>query len=259
MPNLQQLAIYVLTFPKAGPERHLSPQQEFDRLRVPIDWSLVMGFGPQDQMVDEVYDANLNQRWMKRPLAASEIAVYAGHRKMYDEFLKGSAEFGLFLEDDFQIVDLENFQHLIDNVEEVMSGVDMLKLFNFGDKPGRIVKQRACGPLQLAKHHRNSAGAVGYVLSRRGAEKLLSQSKFFRQIDEDFKHHWEFGLNIWSLTPDLITENSLGLGGSLLEIDRRTMKKNHRNLVISMKGNYLSIRRKLLGMYHTLTDVHDSI
>lgn len=257
MSNLQRPAVFVLTFPGAGTDRHQSPQQEFERLPIELGWSLVMGFGPQDQIVEEVYDADLNQRWMKRPLAASEIAVYAGHRKMYAEFLSGSAEFGLFLEDDFQISHLDDFCYLVEHIESVMASTDMLKLFNFGDKPGWVVRQRTSGPLQLVKHHRNSAGAVAYVLSRHGAEKLLAKSKLYRQIDEDFKYHWEFDLNIWSLAPDLVTENSSGLGGSLLEMDRRTMKQNHRNVVTSMKGNYLTIRRKLLGLYHSLSTVRD--
>jgi len=95
---------------------------------------------------------------------------------------------------------------------------------------------------------------VGYVLSRNGARKLLAKEKLFRQIDEDFKHPWEFGLDIWSLTPNLVTENSRALGGSLLEAERLAIKRTHRSFVISMKGNYLTVRRKLLGLCYTLSN-----
>jgi glycosyl transferase, family 25 len=257
MPDPQRPAVFVLTFPDAGAERQVSPQTQFERLPTPLDWSLVMGFGPQAEVVDELYDPLLNSRWMKRPLAAAEVAVYAGHRKMYAEFLSGKAEFGLFLEDDFEIKRPADFQFLIDHIELAMADADMLKLFNFGEKPGRVLKRRICGPIEIAKHHRNSAGAVGYVLSRRSAVKLLAKSKLFRQIDEDFKHPWEFGLNVWSVTPNLVSDNSRGLGGSLLEADRLAIKRSHCGVATSMKGNYLTIRRKLLGLFHSLSDVRN--
>ena len=254
MPDPSRPAVFVLSFPEAGAERHRSPREQFSRLPTPLEWSFVMGFGPRAGIVDDLYDARLNSRWMKRPLAAGEIAVYAGHRKMYEQFLSGDAPFGLFLEDDFAITRLTDFLYLIDHVDQAMADADMLKLFSYGDKQGRVVKSRTCGPLEIAKHHRNSAGAVGYVLSRRGAAKLLSQGKFFRQIDEDFKHPWEFGINIWSITPNLVVDHSRDLGGSHLEADRLAIKQNHRGVVISMKGNYLTMRRKLLGLYHALTE-----
>lgn len=256
MTDLRRPAVFVLSFPEAGADRHNSPQAQFARLPTSLDWSLVMGFGPRARIVDEVYDARLNSRWMKRPLTAGEIAVYAGHRKMYAEFLGGAAEFGLFLEDDFEITCLADFHYLIDHVDRAMADADMLKLFSYGDKTGRVIKRRTCGPLEIARYHRNSAGAVGYVLSRRGAMKLLAKNKLFRQIDEDFKHPWEFGLDIWSVTPNLVTENSRSLGGSLLEADRLAIKQSHRGVVISVKGNYLTMRRKLLGLYHTLSENH---
>jgi glycosyl transferase family 25 len=247
-------AIYVLSFPGAGPERHQAPAAQFARLATPVDWELVMGFGTESEILDVLYDADLNARWLKRPLAPAEIAVYAGHRKMFAEFLASHADIGLFLEDDFDILRPDAFIYLLDHAQEAIGNADILKLYNYGDKPGRTVRQRTCGPLQIAKHHRNSAGAVGYVLTRAGAEKLLAQERLFRQIDEDFKHPWEFDLDIWSVTPNLVGENSQFLGGSLLEAQRRAIKESHRSVVVSMKGNYLALRRKLMGLYHSLVE-----
>ena len=48
----------------------------------------------------------------------------------------------------------------------------------------------------------------------------------------------------------MVREISDVLGGSFLEAERSAIKKRHRNVVTSMRGNYLALRKLALNRIH---------
>ncbi|MDA4846018.1 glycosyltransferase family 25 protein [Hoeflea poritis] len=216
-----------------------------------LDWQLVSGYGADDAALGRHYDAALNRRYSKRPLSDGEIAVYAGHRKMMRQFLETGQPFGLFLEDDFACRDVASrWRHLFTHVDDIMVGKDMLKLFDFGPPKSGFAEQDTHGPIEMVKPLSVGAGAVGYLLSREGAQKILSRQRVFRQIDEDIKYFWELGLDIWAVRPQMVREISDVLGGSFLEAERNAIKQRHKNIATSIKGNYLALRKMALNRLH---------
>ena len=250
-PSCGNIAAFVLTFEGAGSMRRDSATRQMRQFQPALSWHMVSGYNADDAGLEQHYDAALNRKHSKRPLGCGEIAVYAGHRKMMRQFLETGRPFGLFLEDDFASLDAASrWRHLIGNVEGIMGGKDMLKLFDFGPPKSGFLERDSHGPIEMVKPLSVGAGVVGYVLSRNGAQKILSRQKIFRQIDEDIKYFWELGLDIWAVRPQMVREISDVLGGSFLEAERSAIKKRHRNVVTSMRGNYLALRKLALNRIH---------
>ena len=247
----QTLPAFVLTFDGAGHTRRDSVIRQMQRFDGRIDWRFVRGYGSGDAELVSQYDAALNRRYSKRPLGRGEMAAYAGHRRMMKRFLETGRAYGLFVEDDFGWRGTTaQWHHLFGNIDTVMTGKDMLKLFDFGPSKSGHVERMEYGPIEAVKPLSVGAGVVGYVLSRQGAAKMLSRPRFFRQIDEDIKYYWELGLEIWAVRPEMIAEISASLGGSYLESERALIKQRHRNLATSVKGNLLALRKMALNRYH---------
>ncbi|WP_419914078.1 glycosyltransferase family 25 protein [Hoeflea sp.] len=245
------ISAFVLTFDGAGSKRRSSATRQMRAFEPELPWQMVTGFNAKDPELAQHYDIALNKKHSKRPLGGGEIAAYAGHRKMMQLFLEEGRPFGLFLEDDFAPTESpSHWRYLIGNVDSVMGDKDMLKLFDFGPPKDGCIEQEAHGPIELVKPLSVGAGAVGYVLSRNGAQKILARRKIYRQIDEDIKYHWELQLDIWAVRPQMVCEISDVLGGSFLEKERNTIKQNHRNLATSIKGNYLALRKMALNRFH---------
>lgn len=103
--------------------------------------------------------------------------------------------------------------------------VDMLKLFDFPDSAsnGAALHRDVAGETLLFPRY-PKVGAVGYVLSARGAEKFLHRDRVFRPIDEDLRYYWELGLSVWTLARPLVRDGSATLGGSLLETERQAFR-----------------------------------
>ena len=101
-----------------------------------------------------------------------------------------------------------------------------------------MLERRAIGSTGIVRYKYAASGAVAYLIDRKAAQKLLSRKRFFRAVDEDLSWPWELGLSIWSVSPNLVEEVSHNLGGSLLEMDRKSTKRR-RNIARSLWGNVI--------------------
>ncbi|MGQ4272794.1 glycosyltransferase family 25 protein [Terrihabitans sp. B22-R8] len=234
----------VLTFSGAL-ERQESARSQLEK----IDWPFQFqeGFHIDDPAAGREYDPEANAWWMKRPLTHGEIAVYAGHRKALRTFLSSGACCCLILEDDFGILDPDSFARQIAEILAAPAAWDIVKLFDFEQK--NVAERLSLGHVELVSYDRPTAGMVGYLITRDAAKRILSRRRFFRQIDEDTKYYWELDLRVFSAHPNLVCELSENLGGSLLETERHTVRRD-RNVKRSLKGMYLSGYRKLLHHVH---------
>lgn len=239
------LLVLIVTCSKSPPERLVSVSKELAALNLSLKFEIVDGCIATDASVDEIYDPRRNNIRMKRPLSRIEIAVYASHRLAWQRLIDSDYAAALVFEDDFTIDDPDVVKSIILRWGDVLGeGRDIVKLFDFEKrKENRAVREAKAGDVNLVKWASPSAGMVSYVISRDGAQKFLSRQKVFRQVDEDIKYFWELGLNIWSVRQNPVSEISHKLGGSLVEFDRKKIRK--RSLLRSFWGNLLAVDRKL--------------
>ena len=205
------LPAYILTVDTTDGPRRQSARRQLDA--VGLEAEFVEGFRLNDPDIHDQYDRSRNLFWQKRSLSAGEIAVYCGHRKIWARLVDSGAPFALVLEDDFGISDPATFHAILDDCKRHQDGWDIVKLFDFNPKPVRL--RRRLGQSEIVAHRFPAAGAVGYLITRDAAQRMLSRKLFFRAIDEDWSWPWEFNLAIWSLSPNCIEEISVGLGGSV--------------------------------------------
>ncbi len=144
------------------------------------------------------------------------------------------------LEDDFGIRDSDRLAGAIARADELLSGRDIVKLYDF-PRSGRqdYAAIRDVGPLRLGKWRYPSAGTVAYLISRDGAQKLLRRRSVFRPVDEDFKYFWELDLDVWSMVDPPVAEIGAGVGGSTLDAGRKAAKS--RRTIDRLRGNLIHL------------------
>lgn len=249
--TIQSLPVFLVTCAKSPPDRLESAQRELSKLGLLEQLTVISGATAEDAEIDTLYDPKMNRKWLKRPLARAEVAIYASHRRAWQTLLDSGAGGALILEDDFLARDPHVFQNVLMHWPALLGdGRDIVKLFDFQKKRGPHVAEFSTelSGISLAKWRRPTAGMVAYLISKEGARKFLSRQRIFRQVDEDTKYYWELGLNIWSVPGCPIIDNSMNLGGSLVDQDRQA--KRRRSLTRSLWGNFLSLDRKLRTRWH---------
>jgi GR25 family glycosyltransferase involved in LPS biosynthesis len=232
------LPVLVLTSPHSPAARVVSARQESERLPRRVDVSFVAGHGPDDPVLDDLYDPVANRRRTNRPLSRGEIAAYATHRKAWRALVDSGAPHGLVLEDDFGIRDPDGLAVAIARADELLSGRDIVKLYDF-PRNGRqdYAAIRDVGPFRLGKWRYPSAGTVAYLISRGGAQKLLQRRSVFRPVDEDLKYFWELDLDVWSMIEPPVVEIGAEVGGSTLDAGRKAAKS--RKTFDRLRGNLI--------------------
>jgi len=203
--------VYILTVDAPDGPRRISARRQLDAAG--LEAKFVVGHRLNDPSIYTQYDRARNLLWQKRSLSPGEIAVYCGHREIWRRLLDSGAPFALVLEDDFGISDPKGFRAILNDCERHPEGWEIVKLFDFNPKPVRL--RRRLGESELVAHRFPAAGAVGYLIKREAAMRMLARQRFFRAIDEDWSWPWEFDLDIWSLSPNCIEEISVDLGGSV--------------------------------------------
>jgi glycosyl transferase, family 25 len=237
--NVESLATFVISVPTSD-RRRASAAAQLDAIGWPFQF--VEGHTPDSNDARSLYSPPLNARYAKRPLTDGEIAVYASHRRALRAFLDSGAEFGLILEDDFSFVDAVALSAQITAILNARVRWDLIKLFDFETK--RIAQRDAAGDIAIVNYAAPTAGMVAYLVTRRGAELILARSSVYRPIDEDTKYYWELAIRVYSVAPNLVSEISNNLGGSLVAAERERLRHS-RSLRRSIKGLWVVVDRKL--------------
>jgi glycosyl transferase family 25 len=227
-----------------------SAQRNIAALKVPLEVEIIDGLIAEDTEVDTLYDERRNRFEMKRPLVRKEIAVYGSHRRAWERLLQSGKPAALILEDDFAIRDQATFLSVINNSANILgTNRDIVKLFDFEKKVAQLpFFQRKVDEVTLVKWSRPTAGMVAYLITREAAQKFLSRTQIWRQVDEDTKFFWELDLDIWSVPGCPVIDNSYVLGGSLIESERQRNRQRH--LFRSLWGNILTVNRRLRTHYY---------
>ncbi len=240
----KRLPIYVLTIEPPTGLRRVHCEKLFSKLN--LHFNFVNGIKSGNSEVKYIYSKTKNIFFSKRNLTTSEIACYFGFRKIWQAFLDTGQPVCLIAEDDINIINEDDFKNVIIHAQD-NAAWDILKLFDF--KPKKILNRESWNSLTIADYKYPSSGCVAYLITRKAAQKLLLRKKIYRAVDEDFSHCWEFGLRVRSVSPNPVTENSDGLGGSYIEKDR-LLEKGSVYMVRSIWGIFLQMRKQILGFFY---------
>jgi glycosyl transferase family 25 len=161
---------------------------------------IIKGVVPNGRDFYNSYSPLINLFLLKRSLSAGEICCYIGHRKAWKEFVDEGHSHALIFEDDFCVDDPERFRKNIDDCVSVQSTNEIIKLFDF--RPKDISVRSVVGNTAIVAYTYPTSGAVAYIIGRDAAKALLKRQRFYRPVDEDLSHMWEFGIRVWSVHPN---------------------------------------------------------
>ena len=134
------------------------------------------------------------------------LGCYASHIKAWEQITLRSLPYALVLEDD-AILPPGLGAILTDVVAALPKGWDMVHL---GTVPDRAVCEIAnVGHRKIVQFSRVPPGAVGYLISRTGAKKLLRAKPRLWPIDTDTRRPWVFELEVYGVVAPPIRHNWL--------------------------------------------------
>jgi glycosyl transferase family 25 len=140
----------------------------------------------------------------KHLMDAGALGCYASHIKAWRQLLLHGLPYALVLEDD-AIIDLSLADILHEVLEALPKGWDMVHL---GTRPDRAVCPIAeLTGRKLVVYSRVPPGAVGYLLSCAGAQKMLLAEPRVWPIDTDTRRPWAFGLDVYGVDRPPIKHN----------------------------------------------------
>lgn len=146
-----------------------------------------------------IYSGRLNRMQYHKPLERGEIACYASHMQAWRQLLASGAAAMAIFEDDVEID--TDLALVLEALAQMPVAYDLVKLI--GRPHEKIRARRALlGPRELIAYQRVPSLTGAYVISARGAQKLLaSRCPFGRPVDVDLRHWWECGLDVLGVHP----------------------------------------------------------
>ncbi|WP_281406230.1 glycosyltransferase family 25 protein [Aquamicrobium sp. LC103] len=136
-----------------------------------------------------------------------ELGCYLSHRRCWEFIAEGEDEFALVLEDDVVLSALAGA--VLRDPRLLIPGADLIRLESWSMK---VWVDRRDG-IKLASGHEvkrlrsGIIGAAAYVLSRRGAQKLLELSpRYSHPVDLLIYFELVERCNMWTLVPSVFTQ-----------------------------------------------------
>lgn len=134
-------------------------------------------------------------------LSPGEIGCYASHLRAWRTIVERDLPHALVLEDDVQI-DKDANQLLSELLRVLPSGWDYVHMDGRSRNRGfaaRPLKQ-LIGNHDLVRYARIPDGAVAYLISYQGAQKLLVPRNRSAPVDTDIRRPWHWGLDLYGVT-----------------------------------------------------------
>lgn len=153
-----------------------------------------------DKEIALAYDQNRNKSHHHRDLTKGEIGCYMSHRAAWQAIIEQDSEFALVLEDDISVNDniINCFKLITKSV-----GWDILKLSDTENvKPAN--HKRLNSEFELVSYNKVPNRTMAYLITRQAAQKMLSQTRFFRPIDVDVQCYADFGVTVCGLRPNCV-------------------------------------------------------
>jgi glycosyl transferase, family 25 len=181
----------------------------------------------------------------KHVMDAGALGCYASHIKAWRQITHKGLPHALVLEDD-AILPWGLAGLLSDVIAALPKGWDMVHL---GTKPDRAVCELAkVGHRKIVQFSRVPPGAVGYLISRTGARKLLQATPRVWPIDTDTRRPWVFELDVYGVVAPPIRHNwlmpsTIRARGGKRRTPRRGLRAAFRNPIRNLDAFLFNWRR----------------
>jgi glycosyl transferase, family 25 len=165
----------------------------------------VVGNALQPRELAQLYSRARNREQYHRQLRPGEIGCYASHLSAWQRLIAGSDAHLAVFEDDIEIE--PSIGSVLDAIARLRGDWDMVKLIGRPDREKVASTVPLPGGRELAIYRRVPSRTAAYVISRRGARKLLARHPpFGRPIDIDLRHWWECDLSVLGVLPYPVRE-----------------------------------------------------
>lgn len=206
--------LYVINL-DGSPARLESIRGQLDRLgcafeRIPA----VHGASLTSDERAEVYSPALNRSKYRTPLTDGELGCYLSHRLAWQTLLASSSEQCVVIEDDALVG--PRFPELVALAGD-LRGFDVVKIAHADDCPSVESVDLSAG-FRVVSYRKIPNCTTAYVISRRGAEKLLARAKVFRPVDVDLQFRDELGLSLVGVLPNVVSADH-SLGSDIVQIN----------------------------------------
>lgn len=176
-------------------------------------------------------------------LGLPEIGAFLSHRAAWRRIVADGLDFACIFEDDAEIDD-EPFDALLDFVAAERSRWDYVLMPAAGLEPAGVVVVRG-GEFALLRPHSPPLRAIGQIVSRAAAERLLSiSSPFDRPVDTFLQMAWVTGVTMAVASPTPIRDVSAETGGTTVQRTRIGVVQRLRHEI--MRPIY---RARVLALY----------
>jgi len=181
----------------------------------------------------------------KHVMDAGALGCYASHIKAWEQIILRGLPHALVLEDD-AILARGLAGILTDTMAALPRGWDMVHL---GTEPDRAVCEIAkVGHRKIVQYSRVPPGAVGYLISQAGAQKLLQAEPRLWPIDTDTRRPWAFGLATYGVVAPPIRHNwlmpsTIRARGCKRRTPRRGLRAAFANPIRTLEGFLFNWRR----------------
>ncbi|WP_312566852.1 glycosyltransferase family 25 protein [Comamonas sp.] len=214
------LPIFFINLDRDAPRRELL-QQQFKALSVQghrleaVWWANLT-----EEEQTRWYSSALNARQYYKPLVNGEKGCYASHIKAWQQLLESDAPAMVVLEDDVQL--LPDFQETTQAIAQMEQSWDMIKLIGRPQEKIKTARQLT-STHRLIQYQRVPSFTAGYVISRAGAQKLLSSRvPFGRPVDVDIRFWFENNLQVFGVYPYVLGLDELSEVSSIWAQRERT-------------------------------------
>ncbi len=170
-------------------------------------------------------------------LTKGEIGCYASHLSVWRRVASGQyPKVTLICEDDIRLP--ENFQGVLAAaLDAAPAGWDVIRLSAPSKRALWPIRQ-ICDGHRLVRYSKVPALLGAYLISQRGAEKLLKPGLRARPVDLDMARPWEIGLELYGVDPAPVHQPTRNASS----ID--TVEKRH---YARRAMGFLGIRSRLFG------------
>ena len=175
-----------------------------------------------------------------RKLTANEIGCSLSHRKALEAFLQTNAQWGLILEDDAEIsvIQRDMIFEMVDLLAD-RTDCDLIKVGGFGDKtsPGEVIA--ATSSFSVLNVVTFGVCAHGYIVSRRGAEKIIRVIEPVTEPYDTFlRSVYRHKCKMFETAPWLVSLQDNHFVSSTITAQIGSLPKDEVGLFTKLKGHF---------------------
>lgn len=144
-------------------------------------------------------DHNVRRSISLYPLSNNEIGCWLSHKRAMEQLIASGAPMAAIIEDDARL--FPEFATVLKAIEELPFSFDVIDLHRKFKRQEIFIPLRQLTPQnKLGRIGYTHMGAIGYVISRQGAEKFLnSVTRLGHAVDKEMHRYWANGLDLFGL------------------------------------------------------------